>query len=78
MRLPNKVTPYRKSILFKFPIVLKVLQEENMTPTELYKKVKRQIGNVAEFVTILDCLYILNKIDYVDEEVLYYVENDTV
>ena len=78
MKFPNKVTPYKKSILSKFPIVLKVLQEENMTPTALYKNVNRQINNVAEFVNILDCLYILNKIDYIDEEVLYYVEDDTM
>jgi len=78
MKLPNKVTPYRKSILFKFPIVLTVLREENMTPGDLYKRVKRQIGSVAEFMDILSCLYLLNKIDYMDEEVLYYVENDTV
>jgi len=78
MKLPNKVTPYKKSILSKLPIVLKVLQEENMTPGELYKRVKHRIGNIAEFVFILDCLYMLSKIDFFDEEVLYYVKNDTM
>ena len=76
MKLPNKVTSYKRSIIPKFPIVLRTLQKENMTPMDLYKKVKRQIGNIAEFVAILDCLYILKKIDYIDGEVLCYVEND--
>lgn len=76
MRLPNKVTPYKKSVLAKFPIILEKLQHENMTPATLYKKVKRNIDNIAEFATILTCLYALNKIDFIDEEVLYYVEND--
>lgn len=78
MKLPNKVTTYKKSILSKFPVVLKALQKENMSPAALYKKVKRNVDNVAEFTHILVCLYALNKIDFIDEEVLYYVEDDTV
>lgn len=78
MKLPNKVTTYKKSILAKFPIVLSALRKENMTPVVLYKKVKRHVDNVAEFTHILVCLYALNKIDFIDEEVLYYVEDDTV
>lgn len=78
MRFPNKVTPYKKSIVAKFPLVLETLQDENMTPATLYKKVKRNIDNIAEFTNILTCLYALNKIDFIDEEVLSYVENDSM
>ena len=78
MRLPDKVTPYKKSILAKFPIVLKVLKEENMTVEKLYNKIKRQIGNLVEFNDILICLYALKKIDFIDDEVLYYAEDDTM
>lgn len=78
MKLPNKVTPYKKSVLAKFPVVLRALQKENITPVVLYKKVKRNVENVAEFTHIIVCLYALNKIDFLDEEVLYYVEDDTM
>lgn len=78
MRLPNKVTSYKKSTLFKLCVVFEALQKENMTPEKLYKKIKSKVDNIAEFTDILTCLYTLNKIDFVDEEVLYYVEDDTM
>jgi len=78
MRFPNKVTPYKKSIIAKFPVILKALQKENMTPATLYKKIQHHIENVAEFKNILTCLYALNKIDFIDEEVLFYVEDDSM
>lgn len=76
MKFPNKVTPYHKSILPKFPVVLKALQAEQITPATLYQRVKRQIEHVEDFIIILDCLYLLGKIDFVDEELLCYVEDD--
>ncbi|MCL1990920.1 MAG: hypothetical protein FWG67_08540 [Defluviitaleaceae bacterium] len=78
MKFPDKVTPYKQSVIAKFPIVLEKLQKENMTPATLYKKVKRHIDNTSEFTNILTCLYALNKIDFIDEEVLYHVENHPV
>jgi len=78
MKLPTKVTPYKKSILVKFSIVLNALQKENMTADGLYKKVKDKIKNVPEFIDTLTCLYALNKIDFIDGEVLCYVEDDTL
>jgi hypothetical protein len=78
MKLPNKVTSYKKSILAKFPVVLEALEKENMTPEKLYQKVKNKVSNISEFTDVLVCLYALNKIDFIDEEVLYYVENNTM
>lgn len=75
MRLPNKVTPYGDSILAKFPVVLAVLQAEDLSPSELYKKVKSKVDGAAELVEILDCLYVLGKVELLYGEVLHYVEN---
>jgi hypothetical protein len=78
MKLPNKVTPYKKSILAKFPIVLLALQKKNMTPAALYKQVKYAVENTSELANILSCLYALNKVDFINEEMLCYVEDDTM
>ena len=78
MKFPNKSTPYKACSLAKFPVVLEALQQGGLTPYKLYKKVKAKFENVAEFIDVLACLYALNKIDFINEEVLYYVENDTM
>ena len=78
MKLPSKVTPYKDSILAKFPVVLSALQEYDMTPSELYKKMKSKVTSAAELVEILDCLYTLGKVELLYGEVLHYVENDTM
>lgn len=73
MKLPSKVTPYKESTIAKFPIVLELLEKKDMTPQELYAKVRKsKIKDISEFVEVLDCLYSMNKID-IDEEVLHYV-----
>lgn len=79
MRLPSKVTPYRKSTLSKFPVVLSVLKEQDMSPIDLFVKVKGRGIDMADFVEILDCLYMLEKIElYPEKEVLHYVERDSM
>ena len=79
MRLPSKVTPYRKSTLSKFPIVLAVLQQQDLSPIELYGKVKSRGIDMADYVEILDCLFMLEQIElYPDKEVLHYVERNSV
>lgn len=72
MKLPNKVTPYKESSIAKFPVVLALLEKEDMTPSELFSKVKKnKIQNIDEFVEIIDCLYAMHKIE-IDGEVLHY------
>lgn len=74
MRFPNKVTPYQASILAKFPAVLNCLETEDMRPDALYKKVKSKVLDVGEFLEILDCLYVLGKIELYEEGgMLHYV-----
>lgn len=72
MKMPNKVTPYKESSIAKFPVVLAFLEKEDMTPSELFSKVKKnKIQNIDEFVEIIDCLYAMHKIE-IDGEVLHY------
>ena len=74
MKFPSKVTPYKESIIAKFPVVLTILEKEDMTPSKLYTKVKNsKIKDIREFMEVLDCLYALNKIE-LQEEVLHYVD----
>ena len=73
MKVPSKVTPYKESTIAKFPVVLSILEKGDMSPNELYSKVKRsKIKDITEFVEVLDCLYAMNKI-VMREEVLHYV-----
>lgn len=75
MRFPSKVTPYQDSILAKFPIVLCQLEEQDMKPAELYKKLKSKISDIGELLEILDCLFALGKIEFSREgSALHYVD----
>ena len=73
MKFPSKVTPYKESTIAIFPAILSYLQKSDMTPEELYRKVKSKVKDVREYMEILDCLYALNKIE-VREGVLHYVD----
>ena len=73
MKMPSKVTPQKESILAKFPVILTILEKEDLSPTELYGKVRKsKIKDITEFVEVLECLYAMNKIE-LRKEVLHYV-----
>lgn len=61
MKFPSKVTPYKESIIAKFPVVLCKLEKKDMSPSELYKSVRGRVANIREFMDILDCLYCIKK-----------------
>ena len=74
MRLPNKVITYKESIIAKFPPVLEVLKQQDISPSGLYKKVKRHMDDIGEFMEVMDCLYALGKIELdMRKGVLHYV-----
>lgn len=72
MKFPSKVTTYKESTISMFPVVLSQLEKKDMTPSELYKKMKNKVSGIQEFMEILDSLYALNKIE-LNGEVLHYV-----
>jgi len=75
MRLPNKVITYKESILFKFPMVLSIVKEADITPNNLYKRLSSKFDDMGEFFEVMDCLYALGKIE-LDERrgVIHYVD----
>ena len=74
MLLPNKLYSYNESIISKFPGILQILKRAPFSVSELYRMVQKDVTGVNEYIEILDCLYALNKIEFVEElEVLRYV-----
>lgn len=73
MKFPSKVTPYKESIIAKFPMILEKLEKKDMSPQELYKSMKNKVTGISEFMDIMDCLYALKKVD-LDGEVVHYVD----
>ncbi len=74
MRLPSRVTSYRNSTFAKFPKVLSLLKERDMYPQELYRQVKEKNFEVADFIEVLDCLYLLGRVELSKGGVLRYVD----
>ena len=72
MRCPSKVTAYKDSTIALFPVVLTQLENKDMPPSELYKRIKNKVSGIQEFTEILDCLFALNKV-VLEGEVLHYV-----
>lgn len=72
MKFPSKVTSYKESSIALFPVILNYLEKSDMTPFDLYRKMKNKVSGIQEFLEVLDCLYALNKIDF-EGGVLHYV-----
>lgn len=62
LKIPSKVTTYSDSVLATFPKLMKKLNEQSMSPKNLFSATRRYFEDVGEFVEALDCLFILNKI----------------
>ena len=76
MIFPNKLKTYEESILSKLPIVLNIILEGKRDILEIYKLCENHFNEVQEYIDVLDILYILNKIKYVEGGKIY-VEADT-
>lgn len=76
MRLPNKITTFNESVLSKFPLVLRLVENNDIPVLELYNSVKAEIEDIDTFLEVLDCLYALGKIDFNEQErTICYVGN---
>jgi len=72
MNLPSKTVNYSESVLSKFPVVLQKLPHDGINATTLYFAVSDKMRNVSEFINVLDCLYVLGKIEIDnDKEMLH-------
>ena len=76
MKLPNKLYSYSESVISKFPQILSILKKEKpLTILQLYIEVSTKIGSIVEFIEVLDCLYVLGKIEYnYESRRIYYVK----
>lgn len=74
MKLPNKLFSVNESCIGTFPIILEILQKENISVFDLYQKVKKKFNSVTDYIETLDALFYLGKIDlYANTEELKYV-----
>ena len=76
MKFPNKVTPFKNSILSKFSFVLKPLKLKDCYVIDLYNEIKSKIS-IKDYIEVLDCLFAMNEIQ-VFKEVIHYVKRDSV
>ena len=75
MNLPGKIIPYRNSVLALFPVILRKVRDSEITVSELYSVVVTE-GHFdsADFLSALDALYALRKIDLTEGGFLRYVD----
>lgn len=79
MRLPSKVTPYKKSIFYVMPDIIRTLEENDMSPIDLYKQIRHRDLSLSDYIEALDCLFILGCIEInLNREVIHYVKETTM
>ncbi len=79
MRLPNKVTSYANSVIARFPDILEVLTQRDMSPKELFELTTSGKKDMGDFLSALDCLFALGKIELIEEgRVLRYVGRNSM
>lgn len=80
MRIPNKLFEYEESIVALFPIILNAIEssDDPIGTYDLFKAVNKKIANLNDFITALDALYGLHKIELskatIDEQEFIYVK----
>jgi len=72
MKLPSKTIPYNQSIIAQFPKVLSILKDKDMPVLELMQIITNDEITISDFMSILDCLYALRKIELLEGS-LHYV-----
>lgn len=64
MQLPNKLYSYSSSILSKFPVILRTLQNGEIQVLTLFLNNQDRFDSINDFIETLDALYALRKIEY--------------
>lgn len=70
MKLPNKVTPYRQSIIPKMITICKLVRSKDYEVSELYSRAKRSM-TLFDFIDSLDCLFIVGKVEMKGGKITY-------
>ena len=75
MKLQSKIINYDESIIGKFSFILDEISNKEINIYELFDKLKKKFNNVEEYLVTLEVLYLLNKIEILeDSEVIKYVK----
>lgn len=75
MKLPSKIINYDESIIGKFSFILDEVSNKEINIYELFDKLKKKFNSVEEYLITLEVLYLLNKIEILeDSEVIKYVK----
>ena len=75
MKLPRKIINNDESIIGKFSFILDEISNKEINIYELFDKLKKKFNNVEEYLVTLEVLYLLNKIEILeDSEVIKYVK----
>ena len=67
MQLPNKLYSYKNSTLAVIPKVLSEIKDGPVPVFELYDKLKPELSDATDFLSVMDCLYTLRAADINDE-----------
>lgn len=74
MILPNKLFSYSESVIPNLPVLVKAIKNKPISINELFKIVSPQVKDTNSFIEALDCLYLLDCVEYDFEKgVLFYV-----
>lgn len=63
MQLPNKLYSYNESSLSLMPKILKELIAGPVNVVQLFLSMKDTFEDPSDFITTMDCLYALRKVD---------------
>ncbi len=67
MQLPNKLYSYKESTFALIPKVMKELEKGAMPAGDLFMKMRSELRDATDFLSVMDCLYALQAVDINDE-----------
>lgn len=67
MQLPNKLYSYKNSTLALIPSVLREIQAQPVPVSELYDRMKTELVDATDFLSVMGCLYALRAADINEE-----------
>lgn len=75
MLLPNKVVSYQESVISIFSLILRELCVCDVSPSELFYKIRSNEIDITRYIDALDSLFALGKIIYSEESgCIHYVD----
>lgn len=79
MIVPDKITPYKESIISKIPLVIEALTLCDKNPVSLWQEIQNKFEDINEFILTLDVAFALGAIVYLkDKQVIKYVKADNM